>query len=259
MSYEQLKAQYEEAGQGHVFNFYDTLNEQEKSSLLAQLKDLEPERANTIFAKTVKEASGATTNIADIKPLPDTCLLSTFNTTEDKLQPIHQQGLEAIAHNKVAVILLAGGQGTRLGSSAPKGCYNIGLPSGKSLFQLQAERIRRLQEIATELRHKEGLSGDAIIPWYVMTSGPTRKDTVDFFEQHNYFGLPKQNVIFFEQGERDQSYYQGREYIVIRRRYSSSVYHGREVLHGFKVRGQVHNVCSAVTLILTLVTGICGS
>ncbi|KAH7104954.1 UDP-N-acetylglucosamine diphosphorylase [Auriculariales sp. MPI-PUGE-AT-0066] len=193
-----LRARYDKAGQGHLFKFWDKLGKGEQDALAEQLHALDVERVNRVYQKAIA-SDGPTSTIAGpakVEPLPEDALDSTLDATKDDVQRWRAAGLDAIAKGHVAVLLMAGGQGTRLGSSAPKGCYDIGLPSHKSLFQLQAERIARLQKLAAA----DGPADKAVIPWYVMTSGPTRPDTVAFFERHSFFGLNPENVVFFEQG-----------------------------------------------------------
>ncbi|EIE87575.1 hypothetical protein G6F46_005414 [Rhizopus delemar] len=194
-----LKERYEINGQGHVFKFFESLEQEQQAQLVKQLLDLDVERLNTIYRKAIEGAEAALLNQhAQLEPLSETVFDSVLKASPEQIREWETIGLSQIAQGKVAVILMAGGQGTRLGSSDPKGCYNINLPSNKSLFQLQAERILRLQDIARQYR-KPG-TGECIIPWYIMTSGPTHRPTFEFFEKNNFFGLKQENVIFFEQG-----------------------------------------------------------
>jgi UDP-N-acetylglucosamine/UDP-N-acetylgalactosamine diphosphorylase len=196
-TYESVKAKLDANDQGHLLTFYDSLSDDDKVKLLNQLDNLDVERANRIFKKA--NTGSAVPETSQLEPLPKDCFKSTIGQSEEQIKEWREIGLKAIAEGTVAVILMAGGQGTRLGSSAPKGCYDINLPSKKSLFQLQGERIRRLQVIAEQYRAPEN-TNEVIIPWYVMTSGPTRPATEAFFAKNRYFGLKKANVIFFEQG-----------------------------------------------------------
>ncbi|GAA5884441.1 hypothetical protein JCM16303_005082 [Sporobolomyces ruberrimus] len=188
---EALRKTWQDAKQDHVFTFYDQLSPEEQSKLYEQLVTINPSRVNSIHAAALqaeKDASNSTSD--DISPPPADCLETVIGQSQ-QAKEWNSIGLDSIKQGKVGVLLMAGGQGTRLGSSAPKGCYDIGLPSHKSLFQLQAERIKRLQVVAEAAKS---------IPWYIMTSGPTRKPTEDFFRENSYFGLEQDQIIFFEQG-----------------------------------------------------------
>lgn len=182
-----VRAAFEAAGQQHLFAFFDALSPGEQRAFLDQLQALgDPQRLFQDVQQAIRLSSQATAG-KHFDALPESSCGSTLAMTPSETAQLGQLGRDLIAQGKVAVVLMAGGQGTRLGSSAPKGCYDVGLPSGKSLFQLQAEGIRKLEQAT---------GGQLAL--YVMTSEATRTATEDFFVKNNYWGLQK--VSFFNQG-----------------------------------------------------------
>lgn len=194
--YDELNKAYTTEQQGQIFTFWGELTPAEKASLFEQAKGFDPAHISKLADTAINPPKVASASESTIEPVPESVCSSILDSKPEDNKAWYEGGLEHVANNRVGVVLMAGGQGTRLGSSAPKGCYDIGLPSHKSLFQLQAERILKVQELAAKAH---GVS-DPVIPWYVMTSGPTRGPTEKFFQEHGYFGLKKQNVFIFEQG-----------------------------------------------------------
>lgn len=177
----------------------DGLESIKKEQLEDQINSIDWEEISKLSKQLTREPSNNAAT-AEIKRLPDCALQNTLSTEEQSRE--FQAGLRLIAANQVAVVIFSAGQGTRLGVNYPKGCYDIGLPSHSSLFQLQCERILKLQSLAQELigPGKRGVSGNSpLIPLYIMTSRSTIEHVQKFFTKNDFFGLNKQNVSIFLQ------------------------------------------------------------
>ena len=100
-----------------------------------------------------------------------------------------KEGIEAIKSGQVAIITMAGGQGTRLGNSAPKGMFKITMKDGSSVtpFMIQKERLEKL---AKEV-------GTSKLPWLIMTSSATHKETAEYFAKEIKYSGGR--VSFFQQ------------------------------------------------------------
>ncbi|XP_036385247.1 UDP-N-acetylhexosamine pyrophosphorylase-like protein 1 [Megalops cyprinoides] len=198
LTLEEARARLELAGQSHLLQFWSELDQEERSRFLAELSQLDPEEVRDHCRGAVEAASGHSgpQDRLDqrMEPVPPEFIGSVKRSDQSTLNDWENEGFLQISQNKVAVLLLAGGQGTRLGVPYPKGMYNVGLPSGKTLYQIQAERIRKVQELTAKKRGCE-----CIVPWYIMTSEFTLEPTEKFFKENNYFNLEPTNIIMFEQ------------------------------------------------------------
>jgi UDP-N-acetylglucosamine/UDP-N-acetylgalactosamine diphosphorylase len=195
----ELHRRYTAAGQGHVTQGLvmrgpggsPALTPTERAAFIEQIRTIDPERVNELFRRS-RDFVAPTGGV--FGPLQN---IANVAETEAKREHWRAIGLKEIAAGRVGTVLLAGGQGTRLGFDHPKGMYNIGLPSGRTLFELQAARIRKLQALACEAVPG---ADKATIYWYVMTSPATDSETRAYFEEKAFFGLERDQVFFFCQG-----------------------------------------------------------
>ncbi|XP_078127984.1 UDP-N-acetylhexosamine pyrophosphorylase-like protein 1 isoform X3 [Sander vitreus] len=195
LSLEQVKQSLESAGQSHVLQFWPELCEVERDSFLQELSQLDLKGLKDHCEGAARSAASPSASLDQhIEPVPPESIGSVRKSNKDSLAEWENEGLLQISENRVGVLLLAGGQGTRLGVQYPKGMYNVGLPSGKTLYQIQTERIHKIQELADR---KYG--SKCTVPWYIMTSEFTLAPTEKFFKENNYFGLEPSNIVMFEQ------------------------------------------------------------
>lgn len=175
------------AGQEQVFRFWNELDPEQRDNLLKQLDEFDFELINTLRQKHLL-ATSLNSFKGHLEPV--NIIPPAFSEKDKKrIESAQRLGEKAIAEGKVAALVVAGGQGTRLGIDGPKGKFPAGPVSKKSLFQLFAEKIRALEQ-----------KYNSKIPWYIMTSKQNDTETKAFFEAHNYFGMASKAVTFFQQG-----------------------------------------------------------
>ncbi len=168
--------------QEHLIQFYSELTEKQKSDLLNQILKIDFEEILNLYEESKLEVLNSTENI---EPL-DYSIKADFTKSEKK--QLTSLGIKAIKSGKVGVITLAGGQGSRLGFSGPKGTFSLETTPRKSLFEIVCDYLKRY---ATKYKVN--------IPWYIMTSTNNYFDTISFFEQNNFFEYGRNNIIFFVQ------------------------------------------------------------
>ena len=171
--------------QNHIVNLLKKLDEDKKQELIEQIEKIDFHQIMELYDNTKKEIEIKENKIEAISYLDKAKLSKEQKDKFDKL------GEDIIRNGKYAVVTMAGGQGTRLGHTGPKGTFKLDVyGKGKYLFEILKENLEEANK-----------KYDTTIPWYIMTSKENNKATVEFLEKNNYFGYPKDAVTIFTQSE----------------------------------------------------------
>jgi UDP-N-acetylglucosamine/UDP-N-acetylgalactosamine diphosphorylase len=181
-----LVARLNRHGQGHLLKWWGDLDANERARLLSEVERIDFEQLDRLVADLVKQDAPAAPDPERVGPI-DVSRLPRTDGERVARRHVAEIGAAALAAGEVAVVVVAGGSGTRLGFDGPKGTYPIGPVSAATLFQIHAEKI-----VARGRRHGKP------IPLYVMTSPDNHEATARFFADHGNFGL--EHVRCFVQG-----------------------------------------------------------
>src|SRR5262245_51114141 len=190
-----VRRRFEECGQGHVFRFWSRLSRAEREELVAQAETIDLPALQRALQASLSRGVAAAPRLEplEVERIPE------HGGDPARREAARRRGEELLAAGRVAALVVAGGQATRLGYPGPKGAYPIGPVSGRSLFELQAQKLQRL-------RARFGRP----LPWYVMTSDATDVATREIFAKSGCFGLPAQDVFFLRQGMVPSFDFEGR-------------------------------------------------
>lgn len=171
--------------QEHIVKLLNKLEGKKKEELIEQIYKIDFNQLMELYETTKKKIEIKDNKIEAIKYLDKNKL------SKEQKEEFDMLGEVAVRKGEYAVVTMAGGQGTRLGHTGPKGTFKLDVyGKGKYLFEILIENLKEANK-----------KYDVVIPWYIMTSRENNKDTVDFLEKNNYFGYNKENVIIFMQSE----------------------------------------------------------
>lgn len=174
-----------EYNQTHVIDLLNKLEGIKKQELIEQINRIDFHQIMELYDNTKKEIE---IKEKKIEAIP---YIDKEKLTKEEKSEFDNLGEVAVKNGEYAVVTMAGGQGTRLGHTGPKGTFKLDVyGKGKYLFEILAENLKEANK-----------EYNTVIPWYIMTSKENNKETVEFLEKHNYFGYDRSKVTIFIQSE----------------------------------------------------------